>query len=295
MRLTAIARLTRALRNSRLGALCFLLGSWTTAHAEEPRPWQLGMQPSASPVRDQIDFLHDDILLPIITIASLFVLSLLVYVVFRFNAKRNPVPSKVAHNTTLEIVWTVVPILVLGVISIFSLKLEYFMDKAQHPEMTLKVTGHQWYWSYQYQLTENGKETNAISFDANMIPEEDAAKQGKKRLLDTDNPVVLPVGTTIRILVSGTDVIHSWFVPAFGVQEYAMPGRTNESWVKIDREGTFYGECNQICGVNHPFMPIEIQAISKEAFAKWVEEAKKKFATRDDGAAPVSVAVNTLQ
>ena len=128
-----------------------------------------------------------------------------------------------------------------------------------------------------------------------MIPEEDAKKQGKIRLLDTDNPVVLPVGTTIRILVTGTDVIHSWFVPAFGVQEYAMPGRTNESWVRIEHEGVYYGECNQICGVNHPFMPIAIQAVSKEAFAKWVEDAKKKFASGDGAASPVSVAANATR
>jgi len=283
---TAIAGWFRGLWRGGLPALCVLVSSPIAAHAEEPQPWQLGMQPSASPVRDQIDFLHDDILLPITTIASLFVLSMLVYVVIRFNAKRNPIPSKISHNTTLEIVWTVVPILVLGVISIFSLKLEYFMDKAQHADMTLNVTGHQWYWSYQY--PDNGN----LSFDSNMI-QDDQLKPGQKRLLDTDNPVVLPVGTTIRILVSGTDVIHSWFVPAFGVQEYAMPGRANESWVRIDREGTYYGECNQICGVNHPFMPIQIQAVSKEAFAKWIEEAKKKFAARDDGAA-VAVAVNAM-
>ena len=293
MRPTAIAGLTRSLRYGGASILFFLFGFLAPAHAEEPLPWQLGMQPSASAVRDQIDLLHDYILLPIITVASLFVLGLLVYVVFRFNAKRNPVPSKVAHNTTLEIVWTVVPILVLGVISIFSLRLEYFMDKTQHPEMTLKVTGHQWFWSYQYQLSENGKEVDAVSFEANMV-QEDQLKPGQKRLLDTDNPVVLPVGTTIRILVTGTDVIHSWFVPAFGVQEYAMPGRTNESWVKIDREGTYYGQCNQICGVNHPFMPIEVQAVSKDAFAKWVEDAKKKFALRDGGGA-VSIAANTLR
>jgi len=283
---TAIAGWFRGLWRGGLPALCVLVSSPIAAHAEEPQPWQLGMQPSASPVRDQIDFLHDDILLPITTIASLFVLSMLVYVVIRFNAKRNPIPSNISHNTTLEIVWTVVPILVLGVISIFSLKLEYFMDKAQHADMTLNVTGHQWYWSYQY--PDNGN----LSFDSNMI-QDDQLKPGQKRLLDTDNPVVLPVGTTIRILVSGTDVIHSWFVPAFGVQEYAMPGRANESWVRIDREGTYYGECNQICGVNHPFMPIQIQAVSKEAFAKWIEEAKKKFAARDDGAA-VAVAVNAM-
>jgi cytochrome c oxidase subunit 2 len=282
---TAFARNLKAL----CGGLALLPLLIAAAHAEQPEPWQLGMQASASPVRDQIDFLHDVILLPIITIASLFVLSLLVYVVFRFNAKANPVPSKVSHNTTLEIVWTVVPILVLSVIAIFSLKLEYFMDKAEHADMTLNVTGHQWYWSYQY------PEYGNLAFDSNMIPEEDAKKQGKIRLLDTDNPVVLPVGTTIRILVTGTDVIHSWFVPAFGVQEYAMPGRTNESWVRIEHEGIYYGECNQICGVNHPFMPIAIQAVSKEAFAKWVEDAKKKFASGDGAASPVSVAANATR
>ena len=282
---TAFARYLKAL----CGGFAFLSLFIAVAHAEQPEPWQLGMQAAASPVRDQIDFLHDMILLPIITIASLFVLSLLVYVVFRFNAKANPVPSKVSHNTTLEIVWTVVPILVLSVIAIFSLKLEYFMDKAEHADMTLNVTGHQWYWSYQY------PEYGNLAFDSNMIPEEDAKKQGKIRLLDTDNPVVLPVGTTIRILVTGTDVIHSWFVPAFGVQEYAMPGRTNESWVRIEHEGVYYGECNQICGVNHPFMPIAVQAVSKEAFAKWVEDAKKKFASGDGAASPVSVAANATR
>jgi cytochrome c oxidase subunit 2 len=291
---TAFAKHLKALRNGALAFVPLLLGLAPWAGAEEPEPWQIGMQASASPVRDRIDFLHDIILLPIITIASLFVLSMLVYVVFRFNAKRNPVPSKVSHHTTLEIIWTVVPILVLAVIAFPSLKLEYFMDKAQHADMTLTVTGHQWYWSYAYQLSDNDKAGNSIAFDANMVPEEDAKKEGKRRLLDTDNTVVLPVDTTIRILITGTDVIHSWFVPAFGVQEYAMPGRTNESWVRIQREGTFYGACNQICGVNHPFMPIAIQAVSKEAFAKWVEDAKKKFAVRDDGA-PVSVAANSTR
>jgi cytochrome c oxidase subunit II len=287
MGLTAVASVAKALWRRGLPALCLLLGALSAAKAEEPEPWQLGMQASASPVRDQIDFLHDDILLPIIFIASLFVLSLLVYVVFRFNAKRNPVPSKISHNTTLEIMWTVVPILVLGVIAIFSLKLEYYMDKAEHADMTLKVTGHQWYWSYQYPDNDN------LAFDANMIPDADAAKQGKPRLLETDNRVVLPVDTTIRILVSGTDVIHSWFVPAFGVQEYAMPGRTNESWVRIERTGIYYGQCNQICGINHPFMPIAIQAVSKEDFAKWVADTKKKLSDRKGGTGPVSVATNT--
>jgi cytochrome c oxidase subunit 2 len=245
------------------------------ARAEEAQDWQLGFQPAASVVRERIDFLHNVILLPIITVISLFVLGLLLWVMIRYNAKRNPVPSKISHNTTLEILWTLVPVLILLVIAIPSFKLLYFMDKAEHADMTLKVTGHQWYWNYEY------PDQNGVSFDSNMIPEEDAAKLHKKRLLDVDFPLVLPVNTTIRVLVSGADVIHSWFVPSFGVQEYALAGRTNESWVKIDREGTFYGQCNQICGVNHPFMPIEVKAVSSDKFTAWSACAK---AAADDKA-----------
>lgn len=243
------------------------------ASAEEAHDWQLGFQPAASVVRERIDFLHNDILLPIITVISLFVLGLLLWVMVRFNAKRNPVPSKISHNTGLEIAWTLVPILILVVIAIPSFKLLYFMDKAEHADMTLKVTGHQWYWSYEY------PDQQGVSFDSNMIPEEDAVKQHKHRLLDVDFPVVLPVNATVRVLVVGSDVIHSWFVPSFGVQEYAVIGRTNESWVKIDREGTFYGQCNQICGVNHPFMPIEVKAVSADKFKTW--SACSKAASSD--------------
>lgn len=245
------------------------------ARAEEAQDWQLGFQPAASVVRERIDFLHDDILLPIITAISLFVLGLLLWVIIRYNAKRNPVPSKITHNTTLEILWTLVPVLILLVIAIPSFRLLYFMDKPEHADMTLKVTGHQWYWSYEY------PDQNGVSFDSNMIPEEDVAKLHKRRLLDVDFPVVLPVNTTIRVLISSTDVIHSWFVSSFGVQEYAVVGRTNESWVKIDREGTFYGQCNQICGVNHPFMPIEVKAVTPDKFAAWSACAK---AAADDKA-----------
>ena len=256
------------------------------AHAEEAQDWQLGFQPAASVVRERIDFLHNDILLPIITVISLFVLGLLLWVMIRYNAKRNPVPSKVSHNTTLEIAWTLVPILILVVIAIPSFKLLYFMDKAEHADMTLKVTGHQWYWSYEY------PDQDGVSFDSNMIPEEDAAKLHKKRLLDVDFPVVLPVNTTIRVLVTGVDVIHSWFVPSFGVQEYAVVGRNNESWVKIDRAGTFYGQCNQICGVNHPFMPIEVKAVSADKFKAWSACAKAASSdkARADCYAPLETA-----
>jgi cytochrome c oxidase subunit 2 len=262
-------------RRGSWGLLASLTLGASGARAEEAQDWQLGFQPAASVVRERIDFLHNVILLPIITAISLFVLGLLLWVIIRYNAKRNPVPSKITHNTTLEILWTLVPVLILLVIAIPSFKLLYFMDKAEHADMTLKVTGHQWYWSYEY------PDKNGVSFDSNMIPEEDAAKLHKKRLLDVDFPLVLPVNTTIRVLVSGADVIHSWFVPSFGVQEYALAGRTNESWVKIDREGTFYGQCNQICGVNHPFMPIEVKAVSSDKFTAWSACAK---AAADDKA-----------
>jgi cytochrome c oxidase subunit II len=245
---------------------------------ELPHDWQLGMQPAASPVRQHIDFLHDDVLLPIITIIAVFVLALLLYAIVRFNAKNNPIPKKTTHHALLEIVWTVVPVLILVTIAIPSFRLMYYMDRTPHADLTLKVTGHQWYWSYQYPDQGN------ISFDSNMLSPEEDAKLGKPRLLEVDNPVVLPVGEAVRVLVTGSDVIHSWFVPSMGVQEYAIEGRVNEAWLSINHEGTYYGQCNQICGINHPFMPIEIKGVSKEEFAKWVEEAKKKFA--HDDAAP---------
>lgn len=268
-------------------ALALVVLTAGAARAEEPLPWQLGMQDAASAVRERIDFLHDDILLPIITAITLFVLALLLFAIYRFSAKRHPVPTKMTHHTYLEIAWTVVPIVILLVIAIPSFKLLYFMDRTPNAQMTLKVTGHQWYWSYEYPDQAN------LTFDSNMIPEDQAAKEGKKRLLDVDNPLVLPVDTNIRILVTGTDVIHSWFMPAFGIQEYAVVGRVNETWVKITRQGTFYGQCNQICGVNHPFMPIEVQAVSKPDFDKWIEDAKKKFA-HDDTGTTVKLAANAV-
>jgi cytochrome c oxidase subunit 2 len=235
--------------------------------AELPYDWQIGMQPAASPVREHIDALHNELLV-IITLVALFVLGLLVYTMVRFNAKRNPVPSKVTHHTIIEITWTVVPVLILIVIAVPSFKLMYYMDHAQKADMTLKVTGHQWYWSYDY------PDQGGISFDSNMMDQAEAAKERKPRLLEVDKPVVLPVQTVVRILVTGTDVLHSWFVPSMGVQEYAVAGRLNEAWLSIDHEGTYYGQCNQICGLNHPFMPIEIKAVSKEDFAKWVAQNK---------------------
>ncbi len=249
------------------------LGLAGAAFAAAPEPWQLGLQQAASPVKEQLDSFHD-VLLVIITLITLFVLGLLVYVMVRFNAKANPNPTKTSHNTVLEIAWTVIPVIILIVIAIPSFRVLYFMEVTPEAEMTIKVTGRQWYWDYEY--PDHGN----FGFSAYMIPDEEL-KPGQKRLLETDNRVVLPVGATVRVLVTAGDVLHSWAVPAFGVKKDAVPGRTNETWLKIDREGVYYGQCSEICGVNHGFMPITIEAVSKERFAEWVKEAQVAFGTPD--------------
>jgi cytochrome c oxidase subunit II len=189
-------------------------------------------------------------------------------VMYRYNAKKNPVPSQTSHNTVIEILWTVVPVLILVVIAIPSFRLVYYQDRTPDPDMTIKVTGHQWYWEYNYPDQGN------LDIESRYIHDEDL-KPGQLRLLDVDNPLVIPVGKKIRILQGSTDVIHSWFIPALGVQRYAIPGRTIETWVEADQIGTFYGECNQICGQDHSRMPIAVKAVSDEDFKAWVEQAKK--------------------
>src|SRR6266550_3282242 len=263
-----------------LGALCVA----AAARAAEPTPWQIGMQPPATEVDDRLTTFHD-VLLLIIALITAFVLGLLVYVIVRFNHQRNPVPTRTSHNTVIEMLWTVVPVLVLVIIAIPSFKLMYYMDRVPNPDMTIKVTGHQWYWTYEY------PDQAGLSFDSNLIPEADL-KSGQKRLLDVDNPLVVPVDTVIRVYVTGTDVIHSWFVPSFGVQEYAIVGRLNESWMNVERPGVYYGQCNQICGINHAFMPIKIEAVSKDDFQRWLVDAKKKFAHKDEGGDAVRIAAS---
>lgn len=216
----------------------------------------------------------NDVLFVIIALITIFVLALLVYVMWRFSAKRNPVPSTRSHNALIEVLWTVVPILILVGIAIPSFKQLYFLGRIPtNIDMTIKATGRQWYWSYQY--PDNG----GFGFDAFMIPDDQIKKdQGQLRLLETDNIVVLPVDTNVRVIVTADDVIHSWAVPALGVKMDAVPGRINELWFRADRTGSFYGQCSELCGVNHGFMPIRIEIVSKEDFAKWVEDAKTKFA-----------------
>lgn len=237
------------------------------------RPWQMGFQAAASPVMAAINDFHN-LLMWIITAISLFVVGLLLYVAVRFNEKRNPVPSKTTHNTVLEVVWTAAPIVLLAIIAVPSFKLLYLMDRYDDPDMTLKITGHQWYWSYEY------PDHGGLAFDSIPVDEEDL-KPGQPRLLTVDNRVVLPVDTNIRLLHTSDDVLHNWAVPAFGLKTDTNPGRVNEAWVRITREGVYRGQCSELCGVFHSFMPIVVEAVSTEAFQAWVETAKEEFASTD--------------
>jgi cytochrome c oxidase subunit 2 len=256
-----------------LGPFCALIGLAVgsgEAAAAQPEPWQLGFQPPASPVMGQLDSLHD-LLLWIITLVSIFVLALLLYACVRFRASRNTSPSRRTHHTLLEITWTALPVLILVVIAIPSFKLLYFMDRAHEPEMTIKAVGHQWYWSYEY------PDDGDFAFDAYMVADEDL-QEGQPRLLTTDTAVVLPVETDIRVLITATDVLHSWAVPAFGVKTDAVPGRVNETWVRIEEPGMYYGQCSELCGDFHGFMPIMVRAVSKEEFEAWTQQAQEEFA-----------------
>lgn len=256
----------------------------------QPTSGELGLQASASPIMDQISSLFH-VVNTIIIVITLFVLVLMLWVMFRFNEKRNPVPSKTAHNTLLEVVWTVVPALILVFIAVFSFPLLYKqLDvQAQNPELTIRAIGHQWYWSYEY--PDNGN----FTFDARVIRKEDI-QPGQTYLLDTDNEVVLPAGVNIRIQVTAADVIHSWTVPSFGVKHDGVPGKVNESWFNITEPGIYYGQCSELCGVEHAYMPIKIHAVTKEAFQAWVAEAQQKFdkvegtASLQDGTQDVAAA-----
>jgi cytochrome c oxidase subunit 2 len=262
-----------------------MLAGAGTASAVEPYPWQVGLQPAMTPIMERVTSFHS-LLLWIISFISLFVLALLIYACVRFREDRHPVPSRRSHNTLLEIVWTAVPVLVLVIIAVPSFKLLYYQDVQPPTEMTLKAIGHQWYWSYEY--PDNGN----FTFDALMISEEEAAEAGKRRLLDTDNYIVLPVDTNIRVQVTADDVLHSWAVPSFGVKTDAIPGRLNEVWVRIKEPGMYYGQCSELCGDLHAFMPIAIKAVSKDEFETWVKEAQQEFA-RVDGK-PTRVAASAV-
>ena len=240
------------------------------AQASEPKPWQMDLQEPAGIIATKATDLHNFLLI-VITLISVFVLGLLVYVCIKFREKPNVKPSKTSHHTLIEIIWTVVPVLILVVIAVPSFKLLYLTEADKPVDMVVKVSGAQWYWNYEYPDEE-------VAFDSYIIAEEDL-KDNQKRMLDVDNPLVVPEGTRIKFLVTGNDVMHSFFVPSLALQVYSIAGRVNEIWTEIPiGKKKYYGQCNQICGVNHAYMPIVIQALPDSEYKEWLKEAKVKFA-----------------
>jgi len=266
-------------------ALAVMLGADAAlAGLGQPSPWQMTLQQSASPVMDDIIWFHD-FLLWIIAAITAFVLVLLLTVMVKFNAKANPTPSRTTHNTLLEVLWTVIPVCILVVIAVPSFRLLFFQLNTPKADITIKATGKQWYWSYSY--PDNGK----FEFDSIMLTDAERKKQNPEppRLLGVDNEMVVPVNKIVRMHVIGADVIHAFTVPSFGIKIDAIPGRLNETWFKATREGVYYGQCSELCGKDHAFMPIAVRVVSEQAFTAWVEDAKKKFARMDD-AEPKTVA-----
>ena len=235
-----------------------------------PQPWGMGLQASGGPIKDAISSFNTLVFWIIVAI-TIFVAILLAYVMWRYRASANPAPSQTSHNTALEIAWTVVPVLILVVIAIPSFRLIYYQDRAVDADFTINVQGRQWYWHYAY--PDHGN----FTYDSYPVARADLAP-GQINQLSVDNPLVIPVGASVRVLTTGQDVIHSFFVPSLGVQKYTIPGRTLETWMRADRPGVYYGQCNQICGVNHWNMPIEVRAVPAAEFEAWIAEARTRFA-----------------
>jgi cytochrome c oxidase subunit 2 len=256
-------------------------GAALAAGAGQPAPWQLGFQQAATPVMENIEWFHDRLLWLIVAI-TLFVLALLVVVIVRFNARTNPTPSRTTHNTLIEVIWTLVPVIILVTIAVPSFKLLFLQLSIPEADLTVKATGKQWYWSYAYPDAK-------IEFDSLMLKDNER-KPDQPRLLAVDNALVVPVNKTVRVQVIGSDVIHAFAVPSFGVKIDAIPGRLNETWFKATREGIYYGQCSELCGRDHAFMPIEVRVVSDKDYAAWLDEAKKKYATDDSRPATNQVA-----
>ena len=250
------------------------------ANAAQPKDWQLGFQPAVTTVMKDLTWMHNYILLPIIIAISVFVLFLMIYLVVNFRESKNPNPSKTTHNVMLEVLWTVIPCLILVVIAVPSFKLLYKEETIPKADVTVKAIGYQWYWGYEYP-------DEKIAFESVMIEDKDL-KPGQPRLLATDTKVVVPVNKVVKILITSMDVNHAWAIPAFGVKRDAIPGRINETWFKADKEGIYYGQCSELCGIKHAFMPIEVHVVSDEKYASWLIEAKEKFAMEDDTSSDVA-------
>jgi cytochrome c oxidase subunit II len=249
----------------------------------QPTPWQVGLQESATPVMDDVVWFHG-FLFWIVTAIATFVLALLIIVMVRFNARANPTPSRTTHNTLIEVLWTVIPVCILVTIALPSFRILFFQLNTPPADLTIKATGVTWNWKYDY--PDNGD----FEFDSLIVPEKDL-KPGQPRLLTVDNEMVVPVNKVVRMQVTGFDVIHSFTVPSFGIKIDAIPGRLNETWFKATKEGWYYGQCSELCGKDHAFMPIAVHVVSESEFTAWVEEAKKKFATN---AAPAKFAAVNL-
>jgi cytochrome c oxidase subunit II len=262
-------RLTTAL----LAAAPFAVSGAAYAKEGQPAPWQLGFQPAASPIMEQITSFHTYVTI-IITVIALFVLGLLVYVMSRFNEKRHPDPSRTTHNTALEIAWTIIPVLILVAIAIPSFRLLFAQYDIPKADLTITATGSQWYWTYEYP-------DEGITFDSIMVQDADL-KEGQPRLLTVDREVVVPVGKNVVVGVKSNDVIHDWAMPSFGVKLDAVPGRLQTTWFRAEREGIFYGQCSELCGRNHAFMPIAVRVVSEAEYADWLAEAKASAARDDD-------------
>lgn len=248
-----------------MAGMTLAVGGTAFAETGQPQPWEMTLQESATPVMDNIIWFHN-FLLVIITVITLFVLALLILVVVKFNAKSNPVPSKTTHNTLIEVAWTLIPVLILVAIAVPSFRLLFLQLDMPKADLTVKATGKQWYWSYSY--PDHGK----FEFDSLL------AQDKKPRLLAVDNEMVVPVNKVVRVQTTGADVIHAFAVPAFGIKIDSIPGRLNETWFKATKTGMFYGQCSELCGKDHAFMPIAVRVVSDQEFAAWVETAKKKYA-----------------
>ena len=242
----------------------------TGSFADQPKQWQLGFQDAASQSMREIVSFHNNLLLPVIIAISVFVLFLMIYTCIRFRASKNPNPSKTTHNVTVEVLWTLIPCLILIVMAVPSFKILYKQDTIPKVDLTIKAVGYQWYWGYEYP-DEN------IIFESYMIKEENL-KENQPRLLTVDNEVVVPVNKVVKVLITANDVLHAWALPSFGVKRDAVPGRINETWFKAEKVGTYYGQCSELCGIQHAFMPITVRVVTDEEYAAWLAEAKMKFA-----------------
>ena len=266
-----IGRIGRVLGLAAVAVLLAVGGAFASeTNLGAPVPWGMGLQASGGPIKDAIHSFNTMVFW-IIVVITIFVAILLAYCVWRFNEKANPTPSQTSHNTPLEIAWTVIPVLILLVIAIPSFRLIYYQDRARDADITINVTGRQWYWNYAF--PDHGN----FNFDSRPLQAEDL-RPGQFRNLEVDEPLVIPAGATVRVITQGADVIHSFFVPSLGVQKYTSPGRIMETWLKADRPGVYYGQCNQICGVNHWFMPIVVRAVPPAEFETWVGQARTRFA-----------------